>query len=112
MSTELVAVVLMVLAAPLLVTAFYTWFVVIGPYIAGRPTGVLEVPLPQVDVRHPWHQDLPVIPAAFDLPRYQVRSPQPMLLSASTEPDSLGDVRDPWRSSVYAITATAHASNL
>jgi hypothetical protein len=111
MSTELVAIVLMVLAVPLLATAFYAWFVVLGPHIAGRPTGVRVVPLPHANVRHSWHQDLPVIPAALDLPRYQARSPHPVLLSAYAEVESLGDVPDPWRSSAYAITATVHVSH-
>lgn len=98
MSTELVAIVLMVIAVPLLVTAFYAWFVVLGPHIAGRPTGVREVPLPQVNVSHTWHQDLPVIPAALDLPRYQARAPQAATMAPYADPAALRDVLDPWRS--------------
>ena len=103
--TDVVALVLMVLAVPLLVGAFVMWFVVLGPHIAGRPTGVRVVsPTPTVTPAS-WHHDLPVIPAAFDLPRYQTRAPQAATLGAYADPDALRDILDPWRSPQRQVPA-------
>jgi hypothetical protein len=108
-STELVAIVLMVLAVPILVTAFFAWFVVLGPHIAGRPTGVREIQVPPPMVHQPWHRDLPVVPAAFELPRYQARSSHPVAISTYADVEIVRDALDPWRSSVYALTGTVQS---